>query len=82
MIIKEKMCYIRLLEMIKQPEFVRAVVETSFKRPDIDNEGFNGYVETEVTFHVADLKEFTNAYYSTIMTAETYQLARAGLRPT
>ena len=72
MIVKDTMCYTRLIELMKQPGFVKSVQETTFKQPDLNGEGFNGYIETEVTFRVLDIGEFARTYNSIDMTAEIY----------
>lgn len=72
MIVKDTMCYTRLLELMKQPGFVKSVQETTFKQPDLDGEGFNGYIETEVTFRVLDIGLFAKTYTSIDITPETY----------
>lgn len=61
MIIKDRMCYSQLLELMQEPAFVRSVHKTTFNKPDVPGTGFNGYIEVDVEFEVGSLKEFQRA---------------------
>lgn len=53
------MCYSQLMTMLLHPkEFSDCVRSFTSSSPDIANEGFNGYMETKVTFNVVDVVAF------------------------
>ncbi len=55
-----KMCHTHLLSMLMMPKkFQQAIQSYSATAPDVENEGFNGYMETNVTFIVKDLDMFS-----------------------
>lgn len=62
MIIKDKLCYSLLLEILLHPQFPYAVSKTEFTKPNFEHEGMAGYIETEATFHVSDLSSFSSIY--------------------
>ena len=65
MIIQTTMCHSSLVCMLMQPaKLQRAIHEYTSSCPDVDNEGFNGYMEIVVKFKVKDLKAFTDLYES------------------
>ena len=57
------MCHSHLMSMLLQPEMLQHAVEKyEAFTPDVDNEGFNGYMETHVTFHIKNLDTFTELW--------------------
>lgn len=53
------MCHSQLMTMLLHPkEFSECVISFTATAPDIDNEGFAGYMETRVSFNVTDLVAF------------------------
>lgn len=51
--------------MLLQPEkFQACVTSYSASSPNIDMEGMNGYMETNVVFEVKDLKKFADLFES------------------
>lgn len=79
MIIKDTICYTKLLEMLRRREFVESINSISFKKPDIENEGFNGFIETEVTFDVGNIETFAKCYKEVVINTEIYWMIRDGL---
>lgn len=61
MIIKDTMCYTLLLELMQDPSFAKSVTKTTFSQPNLDSEGFNGFIETDVEFTVFDIQMFSGA---------------------
>ena len=64
MILKEKMCYSRLLYMMTQGErFSNAVITMRILNgPCFANEGVLGYIETDVEFTINNLVVFTSIW--------------------
>lgn len=61
--LKTTMCHATLLSMLFMPErFSRAVRKYNASAPDIEHEGFNGYMETHVEFEIKDLDEFNSLW--------------------
>lgn len=59
------MCHASLMSMLLRPEEMQNAVHSySATAPDIQNEGFNGYMETKVTFEIKDLDVFSKLYKS------------------
>jgi hypothetical protein len=59
-----KMCHSQLLSMLWMPEeFARAVDSYTATAPDMQGEGFNGYMEVKATFYVKELKAFTDLWH-------------------
>lgn len=59
------MCHTTLMSMLLRPEELQNAVDSyTASSPDIKNEGFNGYMETKVTFHIKDLEKFSALYKS------------------
>lgn len=57
------MCHSHLMSMLLQPEmFYSAVTKYEATPPDMPVEGFNGYMETKVTFHLRDLDQFNKLW--------------------
>ena len=78
-----KTCYSRVLYLMTSGTlFSQAVASMSIDNmPNFELEGLNGYIETEITLIIKDLKIFTNiweAYYSLSDTAKLnlYGLAK------
>lgn len=47
---------------IQGEKYQQAVNSVSYTSPNYEAEGFNGYIETTITFEVKDLKAFTELY--------------------
>ena len=59
------MCHATLMSMLLRPEEMQhAVYSYTATAPDIQAEGFNGYMETKVTFEIKDLERFSSLYKS------------------
>lgn len=59
------MCHASLMSMLLRPEEMQNAVHSySATAPDIQHEGFNGYMETKVTFEIKDLEQFSKLYKS------------------
>ena len=59
------MCHATLMSMLLRPEEMeRAVYSYTATSPDVQNEGFTGYMETKVTFEIKDIERFTSLYTS------------------
>ena len=59
------MCHATLMSMLLRPEEMqRAVYSYTATAPDVQNEGFTGYMETKVTFEIKDLEQFSKLYKS------------------
>lgn len=59
------MCHATLMSMLLRPEELQNAVNSyTASAPDVQNEGFTGYMETKVTFHVKDLEKFSALYKS------------------
>lgn len=57
------MCHSHLMSMLLMPEqFQRAVDKYEATTPDVQSEGFAGYMETHVTFHLRNLDDFTKLW--------------------
>jgi len=57
------MCHSHLLSMLLQPKRLEAaVVSYTATKPLVSFEGMAGYIETTVTFNVANLSEFTKLF--------------------
>lgn len=57
------LCNSQLLSMLLQPElFHRAVSKYEATSPDMQGEGFNGYMEVKATFYIKNLAEFNNLW--------------------
>lgn len=52
MIIKDKMCYARLIQLMQHPGFAKSVDKVTFTKPNIEHQGMAGYIETEVTIEL------------------------------
>ncbi len=60
MIIKDEMCYSKLLWLLYNIEFMSAINKTTFKRPQWEFEGMAGYIKVEVEFDVKDILIFAS----------------------
>lgn len=57
------LCQSQLLSMLLQPElFYRAVTKYEATSPDMNGEGFNGYMEVKATFYVKNLASFNDLW--------------------
>jgi hypothetical protein len=57
------MCHSQLVSMILLPEMLRrAVTKYEATAPDMDGEGFNGFMEVKATFYIRDLQAFNELY--------------------
>lgn len=57
-------CYSRILYMLNHGKLLSAAVnKVEYTSPDLKGEGFNGYISTDVVFHITDLEKFTKLYY-------------------
>ena len=57
------LCHSHLLSMLMMPEELqRAVVNYTATSPDMDGEGFNGYMEVKATFSIKDLEAFNDLW--------------------
>lgn len=57
------MCHSHLMSMMLMPELLqRAVQSYTTTSPDVDGEGFNGYMEIKATFVVKDLDAFNELW--------------------
>ena len=78
------MCHATLMSMLLRPEELQhAVTSYSATTPDVEHEGFNGYIETKVTFFIKDLERFTQLYNSAYVfpseRTEWYHMIKRGL---
>lgn len=61
--IKTSMCYSHLLFMLFDTKLVAdSIYSFEVKRPDVESEGYHGYIETLVTFQIKDLEKFVELY--------------------
>lgn len=59
------MCHSSLMSMLLRPEeFEQAVHSYTATAPDVQHEGFAGYMETKVSFEIKDLERFSKLYSS------------------
>jgi hypothetical protein len=70
--------------MLLMPQkFQRAVSSYTCSAPDVDNEGFAGYMEVKAIFHIKDLDAFNNlwkdAYVYPSERAEWYYFIARGI---
>jgi hypothetical protein len=81
MIIKEKLCYSKLLWiMCAGPVFSECISNLNIIRnPNFAHEGMAGYIETEVEFTVTDLAKFANLYESYYTLSDKRKLELYGL---
>ena len=57
------MCHTHLVSMMLMPELLeRAVSAYTSTAPDVEHEGFNGYMEVKVTFTLRDLDAFNELW--------------------
>lgn len=56
------MCYSHLLWMLTNQYSQLVFNSVSFSSPDLNSEGFNGYIETKVTFEIKNLKLFSEIF--------------------
>jgi len=57
------MCHASLMAMLLNPEqFSKAVVNYESTSPDMNGEGFNGYMEVKVKFTIKDLDAFNTLW--------------------
>lgn len=78
------MCHATLMSMLLRPEELQhAVYEYTANAPDVEHEGFNGYMETKVVFKIKDLERFTNLYKSSYVypsdRAKWYSMVKNGM---
>ena len=63
--------------------FQRCVDSYQATAPDVQNEGFNGYMETEVTFQVRDLEAFGVLWRDSMVypsdRQQWYQMIKTGI---
>lgn len=60
---KVTLCHSHLMSMLLQPEkFEAAISSYTATSPNIQFEGFNGYMEVHVEFNVKDLTRFSTLY--------------------
>lgn len=58
------LCHSTLLSMLMMPEkFQRAVSSYTCTAPDVDAEGFNGYMEVKAIFNIKDLDAFNKLWH-------------------
>lgn len=82
MIIKDTMDYTMLLQLLQTPMMTYAVNKVTFTKPDLEHEGFNGYIETGVEFEITDLVAFATGYDAVLKqlaSNETYSAIRVKL---
>lgn len=60
MIIKDKMCYARLVQLMQHPGFAKSVDKVTFTKPNIEHQGMAGYIETDVTIELRSSAELLN----------------------
>lgn len=63
--IKENMCYSHLLAILMDTQGMTSCVQSvNFTAPDLTLEGANGFMETQVVFHINPFKltEFSEMY--------------------
>jgi hypothetical protein len=61
--LQTKMCHTQLMSMLMVPaKFQRAITKFSSTAPDVDNEGFTGYMEVDVVFDIKDIQAFTELF--------------------
>lgn len=73
-------CYSQLVYlMCAGAPFQRAVHSINFKEPRFDFEGIAGFIETEYTIEVKDLKAFTNIWESWYSLSDKRSLDLYGL---
>lgn len=57
------LCHSHLLSMLLLPDkFNNAVTHYSATTPDMNGEGFNGYMEVKATFFIKDLEAFNQLW--------------------
>ena len=57
------MCHSHLMSMLLQPEqFSNAISSYTATPPDMNGEGFNGYMEVNATFEIKDLTRFSKLW--------------------
>ena len=57
------LCHSTLMSMLLMPEeFQRAVSSYTATAPDMDGEGFNGYMEVKASFNIRDLEAFASLH--------------------
>lgn len=63
--------------------FQRCIHSYKATAPDVQNEGFNGYMETEVTFQVSDLEAFGTLWRDSMVYPSDrqrwYQMIKTGI---
>ena len=59
-----KTCYSHLLYMqLQGAEFADAVESFTCNRPDFKGEGFNGYIEVDLSINIRNLQTFSKIWY-------------------
>lgn len=57
------LCQSHLLSMLLMPEdFSKAVTRYEASTPDMNGEGFNGFMEVKATFYIKDLSSFSDLW--------------------
>ena len=76
----ETFCYSHVLYLLDRLEFTQAINKIEFYSPNVDAEGFNGYIETRVIIEVKDLEAVSKqikAWYTTSDETRTAYYKRA-----
>lgn len=61
--IETTMCHSHLVSMMIMPELMeRAITDYTATSPDIQGEGFNGYMDVRATFTIRDIDAFTELW--------------------
>ena len=75
-----KTCYSHVLYMQMQgKDFADAIESFSCNRPNLEAEGFNGYIEVEVIFNIRNLQTFSkiwHSWYASPNRDKIYKMAR------
>jgi hypothetical protein len=75
-----KTCYTQLLWLMCSGENLQqAASKVTFKSPDFNGEGFNGYIETDYEIEIKDLKLFANIWNSWYSLTEKRRIELYGL---
>lgn len=60
--IEVKICYSHLIYCLSNQRFMDSINSVEFTRPLFEFEGMNGYIETNATFNVKNLKTFSTEF--------------------
>lgn len=64
---------------MQHEKFPDAVHKVNFTRPDVEGEGFAGYIETKVEFDIRSLEAFFLIWVATTISPEEYHRIRKAI---